>query len=693
MRRRGPLDCRHCGSRLAVDQRYCVDCGTRARGLPRHIRQTLLALALGRRWEGATPPPLQSPRTQRPWLAFPSFELPSPRAAAASVLGLLAFGVLVGSGSLSFASMPLNVVVNGLGAHGGVITSGPVPDNTPAGSGGSGGSGPSSGSVPSSDSASTGSPSTSSPTNTGTTTTASTTPLPPIKHVWVITMGTQGYSKTFSAASRDKYLSKTLAGKGELVSQYFGVTQGELANEIAMISGQGPTPQTEAGCAKYGPIKPGTVLKAHKQVSGQGCVYPKQTQTLASELAAKHDTWRAYVQGLGAVVKLPAAARTSVATATRKTAAKTTITATAARKARRQAIKRVGTVNAASCRHPAIDTADRLQSASHADPYATWRDPFVYFRSVTETKACNDDVVGLTNLADDLKSAGTTPSVSFIYADPCDDGSSAPCYRGAASGQRPADRFLSSIVPQIMNSAAYKQNGLILITFAQAPQTGNDADSSSCCENPTTYPNLPASGTGSGTTPTTTTTTPTTTTPTTTTPTTTTPTTTTPTTTQAGATTTTASTTTSTTTAPYAIPNAVTSCSTSGTDTGTTTTPMTTSTTPTTTTPTTTSTTPTSTTGANTTTTGTTTSPTGTTTTTTPSTTTTPCTAPAGGQVGLLAISQYITPGSSDYLDSFNHFSLLGSIEQLFGLKRLGYAAAGQLPLFGSSFYTNYTPA
>ena len=703
-RRRGPLDCRDCGSRLAVDQRYCVNCGTRARGLPAHIRYTLVALARGHRWEATTPPPLESPRTQRPWLAFPSFELPTPRAAAASVLGILAFGVLVGSGSISFASLPLNLVVNGIGGRAAVNAAGPVTDNASAGTGGStGGSGAPSAGTPSSDSGNTGTPSSGSPTNTGTTTTASTTPLPPIKHVWVITMGTQGYSKTFSVASGNKYLSKTLAAKGEIVPQYFGVTQGELANEIAMISGQGPTPQTEAGCAQYRAIKPGTVTKPHSQVSGQGCVYPKRTQTLASELEAKHDTWKAYVQDLGAVVKLPPAPKTSPATTnttttaatttttpastdTATTTTPTTTTAAAARAARRQAIKQVGTVNAADCRHPAVGTTDRFQNASRADKYATWRDPFVYFRSVTGAKACNNDVVGLTSLAGDLKSASTTPSVSYIYADPCDDGSSAPCYRGAPSGGRPADQFLSSIVPQIMDSAAYKQSGLILITFAQAPQTGRDADSTSCCENPTTYPNVPAGATsGTGTTPTTTTTTPTTTTPTTTTP--------------AGTTTTSTTTTstTGTTTTPYNLPGATSSCSTSdtttsGTTTSTTTTPTTTSTT-TTTTPTTTSTTPTTTTG--TTTTGTTTTDTGTTTTpstTTPSTTT-PCTVPAGGQVGLLAISQYINPGTSDYLDSFNHFSLLGSIEQLFGLKRLGYAATGQLPLFGSSFYSDYTPA
>ena len=483
------------------------------------------------------------------------------------MLGILAFGVLVGSGSISFASLPLNLVVNGIGGRAAVNAAGPVTDNASAGTGGAtGGSGAPSTGAPSNDSGNTGTPTSSSPTDTGTTTTASTTTLPPIKHVWVITMGTQGYSKTFSAGSSDKYLNKTLAAKGEIVSQYYGVTQGELANEIAMISGQGPTPQTEAGCARFGPIKPGTLIKPHSQVSGKGCVYPKRTQTLTSELAAKHDTWRAYVQGLGAVVKLPPVPSSSPATSDTKTTAgttttpasagsattttPTTTTATAARAAHRQGVKQVGTVNAATCRHPAVGTTDRFQNASHADQYATWRDPFVYFRSVTGTKACNDDIVGLTSLASDLKSASTTPSVSFIYADPCDDGSSAPCYHGAPSGERPADQFLKSVVPQIMNSAAYKQSGLILITFAQAPQTGNDADSSSCCENPTTYPNVPTE------------TTPTSTTPTSTTPTTTTPTTTTPTTTTPASTTTTTTSTTGTTTTPYDLPGATSSCST-----------------------------------------------------------------------------------------------------------------------------------
>jgi hypothetical protein len=58
--------------------------------------------------------------------------------------------------------------------------------------------------------------------------------------------------------------------------------------------------------------------------------------------------------------------------------------------------------------------------------------------------------------------------------------------------------------------------------------------------------------------------------------------------------------------------------------------------------------------------------------------------------VGLLLISRYVKPGMLDVTDYFNHFSLLASIENLFDLKRLGYAADPVLPVFGNAVYTNF---
>lgn len=61
-----------------------------------------------------------------------------------------------------------------------------------------------------------------------------------------------------------------------------------------------------------------------------------------------------------------------------------------------------------------------------------------------------------------------------------------------------------------------------------------------------------------------------------------------------------------------------------------------------------------------------------------------------GGQVGLLLISPFVKPASIDLVDYFNHFSLLASIENLFGLKPLGYADAPGLPVFGLGVFNNY---
>jgi hypothetical protein len=55
--------------------------------------------------------------------------------------------------------------------------------------------------------------------------------------------------------------------------------------------------------------------------------------------------------------------------------------------------------------------------------------------------------------------------------------------------------------------------------------------------------------------------------------------------------------------------------------------------------------------------------------------------------VGLLLISKYVKPASVNVTGEYNHFSLLASIEDLFGLKHLGYAGAQGLLVFDKSVY------
>jgi hypothetical protein len=259
------------------------------------------------------------------------------------------------------------------------------------------------------------------------------------------------------------------------------------------------------------------------------------------------------------------------------------------------------------CNHPEFGRAD-AGPTSTKQPYAPWTNPFVFFLSVTSSKNCRKDDAGLGQLKKDLKSGSTTPSFAYVAPSPCDDGSAQPCVPGAAAGLAPADKFLKSVLTEIESSAAYKSGGLIAITFDEAPQSGPDADSSSCCSEPT-FPNVPAATAPTSTTPTTPAPTPT-----------------------------------DTTTTPTSTDSTTPSTGTTATSTDTTAIP------------------------------------------------TTPGTPPGGGEVGLLLISKWVKPDNPDPIDMFNHFSLLKGIEELFGLKQLGYAGASGVLTWTSSVFTGKGP-
>jgi hypothetical protein len=60
---------------------------------------------------------------------------------------------------------------------------------------------------------------------------------------------------------------------------------------------------------------------------------------------------------------------------------------------------------------------------------------------------------------------------------------------------------------------------------------------------------------------------------------------------------------------------------------------------------------------------------------------------PGGGRVGAVLLSPFIAPGTVS-AEQYNHYSLLRSIEDVFGLPHLGYAAASGLRPFGADVYT-----
>ncbi|HXC23188.1 MAG TPA: alkaline phosphatase family protein, partial [Solirubrobacteraceae bacterium] len=346
--------------------------------------------------------------------------------------------------------------------------------------------------------------------------------LPAIKHVFLVMLDDEPYATAFGPASQAKYLTGTLEKQGELLLRYYAVAHEGLADGIALLSGQGPTEATAANCPAYSEISPAASGSAG-QVLGKGCLYPPSTQTLMSQLAAKHLTWKAYVEGIDEGSGTPKA-----------------------------------------CAHPASGAADPSATAPAAGGtvpgYQTWRNPFVYFGAIAGSSACASDDVGMSALRGDLASEKSTASFSYIAPGPCDDGNPTPCAPGKTDGMVAADAFVQKVVPEILASKTYKQNGLLAITVDDAPTTGEYADSSSCCRQPK-FPNLPA--------------------------------------------------------------------------------------------------------------------PTG----------AAKLSAPGGGQVGLLLLSPFIKKGGSLVQETYNHFSLLATIEQVFGLPKLGYAALPEVkPLSASLF-------
>ncbi len=274
--------------------------------------------------------------------------------------------------------------------------------------------------------------------------------LPAIAHVFVIMLSDEPYAATFGPESTAPYLAKTLEQKGTLLPRYYAVAHQQLANGIALLSGQGPTPATAANCPTFAPLAPGTP-GGEGQALGEGCVYPLTTPTLPEQLEVKQLTWHAYVQGLGEGAGAPAA-----------------------------------------CSRPALGQPDPTAATPPpSQPYATFRNPIVYFEGLASSPTCTADDTGLAALDGDLASAARTPSLSYIVPDRCHDGSPGPCPGGGPGGLPAADSFLEAVVPKIVASKAYREAGLLVITTDEAPSSGEFADSSSCCGQPR-FPNMPA---------------------------------------------------------------------------------------------------------------------------------------------------------------------------------------------------------
>jgi len=164
-----------------------------------------------------------------------------------------------------------------------------------------------------------------------------------------------------------------------------------------------------------------------------------------------------------------------------------------------------------TCVHPDSGAADQTTDVRKADPtmgyggsgYAARHNPFVYFHSIIDFPTCQANDVDLNRLAPDLAADATTPNYAFITPDLCNDGHDEPCADGQPGGMVQANTFLQGLVPQILASPAYRDRGLLIVTFDEAEgEPGASADASACCnEQPgpnTPNPGGPVPGPGGG---------------------------------------------------------------------------------------------------------------------------------------------------------------------------------------------------
>jgi len=262
-----------------------------------------------------------------------------------------------------------------------------------------------------------------------------------IGHVFVIILENEGFNVTFGSAAQanpaTQFLAKTLPSQGVMLNQYYGTGHVSLDNYIAMVSGQSSTVQTHVDCTFYDDFKL-TGVTPDGQAIGTGCVFPAQFKTVADQLTAAGKTWRGYMEDMG-----------NTPTREQKTCG--------------QPLDPGGKV--------ALNELDDTQGATPADQYAARHNPFVYFHSLIDSGECARHVVNLNQLQQDLLFERTTANFSFITPNLCHDGHDGGnpparvCKNGEPGGLISANLFLQQVVPMITNSPAFKEDGLLIITF------------------------------------------------------------------------------------------------------------------------------------------------------------------------------------------------------------------------------------
>ncbi|HEX5405801.1 MAG TPA: alkaline phosphatase family protein [Pseudonocardiaceae bacterium] len=354
-----------------------------------------------------------------------------------------------------------------------------------------------------------------------------------IKHVWLIILENKSFDATFTGLNQNSYLWRTLPSQGVLLKNYFGTGHSSQDNYLSMVSGQAPEEDTQSDCGvedfDFGSnasivrdgVNRGQVASGANaaQPSGanapngaNGCTYPTDAPTLFNQLDAAGETWKGYAQDLGdqpgredAICGGPGGADNNPTTNP--------------------------TFMSASAAHPLPTGVTSFTGAQPNDQYVAKHFPFSWFHSITGQVNANGtttpaltrpaqggtdcDAAHIANLDSasnglfhDLQKSSTTPAFSWITPNNCSDAHDAICKGNNLSGsftkdgrpifQQPtpdpesttptnftgglyaSDLFLEYYIPLIEQSPAFKDGGLIDVTFDEGnppfTYTGNSFD-------------------------------------------------------------------------------------------------------------------------------------------------------------------------------------------------------------------------
>jgi hypothetical protein len=216
------------------------------------------------------------------------------------------------------------------------------------------------------------------------------------------------------------YLSGTLAPQGTLLSNYEVLDSATTPNGIAAISGQPPNKATKEGCPVFEAFPSSSTTTKAGIVTGDGCAYQVEIQNLATQFETVPFTWHAYMEGMASPT----------------------------------------TGEPENCVYPATEPEVPVTGG-----YSAQLNPFANFHSLLDLGACSTNDEPITALKQDLKSEKNTANYSYISPDLCSAGVTGQCPEGAPTGAAAADAWLEEVVPLIVESPAFKKDGLLIVTF------------------------------------------------------------------------------------------------------------------------------------------------------------------------------------------------------------------------------------